>query len=598
MQNLSMRSFVLLLLVLGMLAMFLELGRMHVYTANEGQRAAPPAEMLQRGDFVVPTLNGKPYLAKPPLLYWTIAGMYKVTGKVEPLLARIPVAIIGLMLVLCMYFIYRRFTTEAVARWSALAMLATPYFLERARWAELDVPLVFATFLCICALYASWRNEAWGKKLFLALLAGLALAAATMLKGPPPYLFVLGAWMAYLLAEGDPFETRLGAGFRWTLFCMALGFVLWPFNVGFPYALALFIAGWLCLSFKAGRALMLPTLVPLLIALVLAMGLCVPWAYMVVERLGWGNIQALLDSEVVERTHTATAINSGTPLYFIIALPFMLAPFGLLLPLQAVRQFWERGDSFYRFSLLAGWLSVLIFSLIAGKEYEYILPIVPFLLVPTAQLVAWAETGTLAGMAKAYEFWWRKIILAILSLGLFAVLVAGVLGHGASLLNVWLLLLLLAGLMVRFGVIPPFGESQYLRIAGMAIFVILGVLLVRAYDHSGEDTDKRLGKLCGELVREGYTVEASKIYPWFTFYAASPIQEALDIKAISASMKGDTPYFYLTRDSLYEMMQGDALPGVEALTEAYGSKDLMLIGNPAAKKALLENYGGNDLVLK
>src|SRR5947209_6390710 len=37
---------------------------------DESRYAEIPREMMQRGELLVPYLEGKPYLDKPPLLYW------------------------------------------------------------------------------------------------------------------------------------------------------------------------------------------------------------------------------------------------------------------------------------------------------------------------------------------------------------------------------------------------------------------------------------------------------------------------------------------------------------------------------------------------
>ena len=47
---------------------------------DESRYAQIALEMLQSGDFVVPRLQGEPYLDKPPLLYWVTAGSVRLLG--------------------------------------------------------------------------------------------------------------------------------------------------------------------------------------------------------------------------------------------------------------------------------------------------------------------------------------------------------------------------------------------------------------------------------------------------------------------------------------------------------------------------------------
>ncbi|MEY4760916.1 MAG: hypothetical protein RLZZ200_772, partial [Pseudomonadota bacterium] len=47
---------------------------------DEGRYAEIPREMLVTGDWVVPHLNGLPYIEKPPLQYWATAAAYKLFG--------------------------------------------------------------------------------------------------------------------------------------------------------------------------------------------------------------------------------------------------------------------------------------------------------------------------------------------------------------------------------------------------------------------------------------------------------------------------------------------------------------------------------------
>ena len=50
------------------------------WKGTEGRRVQIAMEMVQSGDYMVPTLGGEPTLAKPPLYYWILAGLQQTVG--------------------------------------------------------------------------------------------------------------------------------------------------------------------------------------------------------------------------------------------------------------------------------------------------------------------------------------------------------------------------------------------------------------------------------------------------------------------------------------------------------------------------------------
>jgi 4-amino-4-deoxy-L-arabinose transferase-like glycosyltransferase len=60
---------------------------------EEGRRILPAVTMLETGNWLVPYLGGKPYLRKPPLMNWVIAGSFKLTGVKNEWTARLPSAL-------------------------------------------------------------------------------------------------------------------------------------------------------------------------------------------------------------------------------------------------------------------------------------------------------------------------------------------------------------------------------------------------------------------------------------------------------------------------------------------------------------------------
>jgi 4-amino-4-deoxy-L-arabinose transferase-like glycosyltransferase len=77
------------------LAVLLHLGTIGIgdlYSETEGQYAAAAREMIQSGQYLLPTNDSIPRLQKPPLLYWLIIASYKLFG-VHTAATRVPIAL-------------------------------------------------------------------------------------------------------------------------------------------------------------------------------------------------------------------------------------------------------------------------------------------------------------------------------------------------------------------------------------------------------------------------------------------------------------------------------------------------------------------------
>src|SRR2546428_2651803 len=71
-----------ILLALSLLLFFVKLG-MPFLDPDEGLYATIAHEMLSRGDWVIPHINGLPYLEKPPLYFWLTALTFQLFGLSE-----------------------------------------------------------------------------------------------------------------------------------------------------------------------------------------------------------------------------------------------------------------------------------------------------------------------------------------------------------------------------------------------------------------------------------------------------------------------------------------------------------------------------------
>src|SRR5947208_3954343 len=90
--NTRMRTDVLLLVAFCGFLFFYGLGAFGLLGADEPRYAQVAREMLERHDWITPTLQGKPWLEKPALYYWQAMLSFSIFGVTDQA-ARIPVAV-------------------------------------------------------------------------------------------------------------------------------------------------------------------------------------------------------------------------------------------------------------------------------------------------------------------------------------------------------------------------------------------------------------------------------------------------------------------------------------------------------------------------
>jgi 4-amino-4-deoxy-L-arabinose transferase-like glycosyltransferase len=135
------RDLALLLAVFGLL-FFQFLGRLPLIDPDEGRYIEIPREMLERGDFITPTLNYVKYFEKPPLHYWLNALSLKIFGENE-FAARFPGTLCGLLTVLFTYYLGRRLFGRRTGLLAATLLGTAVGFLVQSRINFTDITLTF-----------------------------------------------------------------------------------------------------------------------------------------------------------------------------------------------------------------------------------------------------------------------------------------------------------------------------------------------------------------------------------------------------------------------------------------------------------------------
>jgi 4-amino-4-deoxy-L-arabinose transferase-like glycosyltransferase len=193
---------------------FYGMGQFGLIGADEPRYAQVAREMLERHDWITPTLAGHAWLEKPPFYYWQAMLAYSVFG-VTDIAARVPAAIDATLLVIAVYFFFRKFR-RGVEVDAALITASCAGVVGYARAASMDMALA-ATFGIGMLAWWAWRES--GRRIYLALFY-LCMALGMLAKGPVAPFLAAAVIICFALAVR---EIRLVVTMLWLpgilLFC-------------------------------------------------------------------------------------------------------------------------------------------------------------------------------------------------------------------------------------------------------------------------------------------------------------------------------------------------------------------------------------------
>ncbi len=162
---------------------FYGMGQFGLIGADEPRYAQVAREMLERRDWITPTLGGHVWLEKPPLYYWQAMIAYSALG-VTDVAARMPAAIDATLLVIAVYLFFRRFR-RGVEIDAALITASCAGVIGFAHAASMDMALAASFSIGMLAWWA-WRENA--ARFYLGLFY-FCMALGMLAKGPvAPFL--------------------------------------------------------------------------------------------------------------------------------------------------------------------------------------------------------------------------------------------------------------------------------------------------------------------------------------------------------------------------------------------------------------------------
>ncbi|HQR04780.1 MAG: glycosyltransferase family 39 protein [Proteobacteria bacterium] len=167
-----------LILLLPLLLIFYGLGAFGLLNNVEGMYAEIAREMQAGGSWIVPHLDGLPYIEKPPLLYWLAALSMSVFGVSDWAVRLVP-ALAGVASLACVYFFGSRMAGRRFGLLSAVVLGSSAGFVMMSKVALTDGLLSALLNGALLLTYLGLRLE---RRAFLR-LALVCLALAILTKG-------------------------------------------------------------------------------------------------------------------------------------------------------------------------------------------------------------------------------------------------------------------------------------------------------------------------------------------------------------------------------------------------------------------------------
>jgi len=303
------------------------LGRTDLWPPDEPRVAEIAREMAANRDWVIPTVNGHPFIEEPPLFYWLQAAAYRIAGAPGTAAARFPAALAAVTGAAVTAALSRRLRADPLV---AVVVLATaPEYWWMAHTATPDTAAAAATAAALAAFFVAWRS---GRQAWLAAAAG-ALGIAFGCKSFLPVGLAVLAMTAFLIAAGR------------------------------------------------GR-LRLPSVAAALASVTFLTG---AWVWCLAARLGPPAASFFLFSNHLDRLTGPETGHVRPALYYVANLALDFFPWSLLLPAAIAAAWRERGAPERLFPLVWAATMTVALTIAASKRAHYLLAAYPAFAVLVAQ---------------------------------------------------------------------------------------------------------------------------------------------------------------------------------------------------------------------
>ncbi len=185
---------------------FLNLNRWDLWSPDEPRYAQVAREMVSGGDWILMHYNGKVYGHKPPFFFWMVAFSSFLWQGFTSFSVRFPSALFGTLTVLLTFLLGKRLYSSRIGFISSLILATSFEFFFLSTRANIDTTLTFFTtvsFFCFFHWYQGNEVENRLRRNLLILGFYIAMALATLTKGPVGFILPLLVSLVYLTIQRD-----------------------------------------------------------------------------------------------------------------------------------------------------------------------------------------------------------------------------------------------------------------------------------------------------------------------------------------------------------------------------------------------------------
>lgn len=508
------RSYLLVVITCGLL-FFWRLGAVPLIGFDEGVYAACAREMLDTGDYIVPSSNGEPFFDKPPLVCWMQAAAIGLFGT-NSFAARLPSAIAMTLLVGATVLLGSRIFSRRAGLLSGFVLACSILGVGLARIAILDAAFSLSITVSLGAFLLAFTGK-WPRWTYNLVWAAMGLSV--MIKGPAGAVLIIVTVGLFVLICRKKYGEGLPL-FRETM----------------PLV---------------GSAIFL------LIAL--------PWYVLVSQKTGGSFIREFIIHHNIQRA-LGQDFQHNLPFYAYIPM-FVVSffPWSLFVPagVSALRRRGQKDSQTGICGLfLITWMSVVfvIFSALRSKLPAYIFPMFPPCAIAVGALWEYAGESKEVGPLQKSSLW---ALITSIAIGIAMLIAASRLhdpipGLQVALVPMGLALMVgcTAGYVTLKFNMPKLSFGSFC--AGMALFLIIAIkygLPIAARDEA--IPAMKMGAAMSKHKLPVYAFRLSPPQPQIGFYAGKDVHQVVD----AALLPSDEHLVVAQRDR----MQGLPAGGVELL---------------------------------